>query len=324
MSSLRLAVLAIAVTACGGRERVIAVGAQLGPALSAAFAAADQARAPWRCAAPDGPAAVDETLTIGRTTWKVSGHALVHEAKSDGALVIGAIADAGGAAPTTIAALGRLRPRLARADLVVALGGMGATQAELEATLGAIADPVHPVLAIPGDLESAPALTAAVKALRGRGLPVLDGRLVHTVELPGASLAVIAGAGAQARLVTGPDGCAYRPDDVKAAYAALGERPGIRIAVTAEAPRTLADGEPTGELVLAPGAGQEIDVVLHAPTEVPATRARTGARDAGAVALTPGTADATLRLPGPLRAATAGLLTIHGTAWSWKPVADTD
>jgi hypothetical protein len=46
--------------------------------------------------------------------------------------------------------------------------------------------------------------------------------------------------------------------------------------------------------------------------------------DGAAVALSPGTADATTRLPGPRRSTTAGLLTIHGAVWKWRPIADID
>jgi hypothetical protein len=38
--------------------------------------------------------------------------------------------------------------------------------------------------------------------------------------------------------------------------------------------------------------------------------------------LTPGSSDATPRLPDGRRIPTAGILTLRGTAWSWKPIAD--
>jgi hypothetical protein len=37
--------------------------------------------------------------------------------------------------------------------------------------------------------------------------------------------------------------------------------------------------------------------------------------------LTPGTSDATPRLPGP-RGASVGVLVVHGDAWTWKPIVD--
>jgi hypothetical protein len=319
----RVWVVLVAV-ACGGGSKAVPAGAQLGPALAAALAAADEARAPWRCAASDGPTHPDDTITVGDHTWKIAGYRLARDTKAK-EIVIGAIADAGASAPPTLAALGRLRTKLARADLVLALGGMGTTQAELEASLAALGDRApFPILALPGDLESAGALTAAVKTLRGRGIQVIDGRLIHSVELPGVTIAAIAGAGAASRLVAGSDGCTYEDDDVTTALLALTARPGIRIVASAEAPRTEHGGEPSGELALTAAAGQEIDVALHGSTGEVASRARAGARNGDAVALTPGTADATPRLPGPVTAPTAGILTVSGEAWTWKPIVDAE
>lgn len=321
--ALRKAVATVvvgALAACGGKKHELPAGSRVAPALIAALDMADRVRAPWRCAAPDGPPLADEKLVLGERHWQTSAHTVQLDGPGD--LVIAAIADAGGAAPTTIAALGRLRPRLAKADLVLALGGMGTTQAELEATLGAIADKDRPLIAIPGDLESATGLAAAIKALRGKGLVIFDGRLAHRIELPGALIATIAGAGAATRLVAGGDGCGYRPADVTSALTELTSHAGLRILATAEAPRETIGTEPTGNLVLTAAAGQEIDIALHGPSTEAPSRARSGGRDGDAVALTPGTSDATTRLPGPARSPTAGLLTIHGTTWSWKPIAD--
>jgi hypothetical protein len=52
-----------------------------------------------------------------------------------------------------------------------------------------------------------------------------------------------------------------------------------------------------------------------------ATPAKTGTRDGSATALTPGTSDGTTRLP-DRHTPTAGILTIDGNAWRWKPIAD--
>lgn len=332
---LGLTFAVLVLVGCGGGGPPPPIGKELGAGIAAALAAADQARAPWRCAAPDGPTLAPETLATGDHRWKLEGHTLALDpepARGDRRpFVIGAIADAGGAEPSTIAALGRLHSKLARADLVLALGGMGRTQDELEATLGAIAERApYPVVALPGDLESTAALSAAVAALRARGAHVLDGRLVQRIEIPGATIAVVPGAGAEGRLVAGAEGCAYRATDVAATYVELTEQPGLRIVASAEAPRISVGGEPSGELALTPSAGHEIDLVVHGPSAASdaapfaAPRARSGARDACAAAVTPGTADATLRLPGPRRDPTAGLVTIQGASWSWKPIADTE
>ena len=137
--------------------------------------------------------AADETIEIGTQSWKLAGHTLSRASKASD-IVIGAIADAGGSAPATLAALGRLRMKLARADLVLVLGGMGTTQGELEATLGVLGDKASfAIVAIPGDLEAMPALAAASKALRARGVLVLDGRIIQRIDAPGISIATIGG-----------------------------------------------------------------------------------------------------------------------------------
>ena len=181
-----------------------------------------------------------------------------------------------------------------------------------------------PLVALPGDLEGIGALTTAIKALRTKGHLVVDGRLAQRIELPGATLALVAGAGGASRLVAGRDGCAYRASDVPAAFADLTARKGLRILATAEAPRGTSGGEAVGELALTPGAGTEIDLVLHGPVDgrrQPRAhrRSRRGCHRADSGDLRRNTG-----LPGPVRTPTAGLLTIHGTTWSWKPLADAE
>ena len=311
---MKRAVVVWAVAACSGRSSPPVAGARLGPALRAALVAADGVQAPWRCAAPDGPGASDETLVVGARRWQLAGHAMTVDA---GDLAIGVIADAGGGAPATLAALGRLHARLAGVDLVIALGGMAGTRGELDAVLAALADPRWPVVALPGDLEPAGALSDAVGAARRRGAAVIDGRLIQRVELASATIALVPGAGAPSRLVAGAEGCAYDTADAEAALRALADRPGLRVLASAEAPRDAADT--TGERAL---AGAAIDVALHGPTSPAATPARRGGRDGRAVALSPGTSDALPRLPELRRSPSAGILTVHGGAWSWQPIAD--
>ncbi len=318
------AVLALATLASCGDKRSEPAGSEIGEALGRAMGAADRVTAPWRCAAPDGPQHAATSLEIAGTRWDIDNYTLRAQGTRD-RTVIAAIADAGGAAAPTIAALGRLRSKLVDVDLVLALGGMGASAEELEATLGTVAEGAkYPVIALPGDLESIPALSAALASLRQRGLHVLDGRLIHQIELPVATIALVPGGRGRSRLVSGSDGCAYAVADVNRVYATLTANRALRIVASADAPRQRAGGEATGELVLAPNAGHEIDIVLHGPTTSTATRAVSGGRDARGVALTPGTADATFRLPGPTRPATAGLLTLRAGAWAWKPIADSD
>jgi hypothetical protein len=306
----------VLVAACGGSSPPPA-SSRIGPALIAALEAAP--RAPWRCAAPDGPKLVEETLG----GWKLAEHAMTRE--EGGSIQIGVIADAGGAAPQTMAAIGRLRSKLEDVDLVLALGGMGGSQKDLEAVLGALADRAKwPLVVLPGDLEPVTELVDALATLRAKGQLVVDGRLAQRIELPGVTIATVAGASDASRLVAGTDGCTYRSDDLASAFTDLTGAKGIRILASAEAPRIRVDGEPAGELALVPGATQEIDIALHGPVAGSPSPARTGGRDGQAVPLSPGTSDATVRLPGPRRQASAGILTVTGGAWKWRPIADID
>jgi len=313
------AALVITLVACGSPpEPPPPVGTRVGPVLAAALAAADHARVPWRCAAGDGPTLGDEQLALGDRTWQLVGHTVRLDAQ--GAITIAVIADAGGAAPATLAALGRLRAAFGEVDLVLALGGMGATQAELEATLGVLAGD-WPVVAVPGDLEPVGAQHAAIVALRARGKAVLDGRLARRIELPGATIAIVPGSSSERRLVAGAEGCSYHASEVEAALAELSSRIKLRILATAEAPRVTVAGESAGELVLTAKPPHEIDLALHGPVIGGASAPRTGGRDGKAIPLTPGTSDGTTRLPGPKRPASAGLLTLNGTAWRWRTLA---
>jgi len=309
-----------AVTACSPRAQP-PVGARVGPALAAALAAADRTHAPWRCAAPDGPAAQDELLAIGGRTWRMAAGVLTLDGAGDVAIAV--IADGAGSAPVTLAAIGRLRDRWGPVDLVLSLGGMGATEAELAAMLATVAEhTTSPLVALPGDLEPVPAQTGAIAAVRQRGAAVLDGRLVRRIEVPGATLALVPGVAAASRLAAGSDGCSYQPADVTAACAELAKRAGLRVLVSAEAPRRDTGDEPTGELALPCRPPAPLDLTLHGPPGDTASPARTGGRDGARVALTPGSSDATPRAPGPPRSPSAGVLTIHGTAWSWRPLRD--
>jgi hypothetical protein len=69
-------------------------------------------------------------------------------------------------------------------------------------------------------------------------------------------------------------------------------------------------------------AGQQIDIALHGTARDAPTPAKRGNRDGAAVSLSPGSSDATPRLPGPRRAPSAGVLTLHGNAWTWSPIED--
>jgi hypothetical protein len=316
----------VALAACGSKDKP-PPATKSGAILAALFKAADAEKAPWRCSALDTPALVDEDLGHG---WKAHAHSLTREG---GELSIGVIADAGGDAGKTIAAMGRLRAQLdaAKPDLVISLGGMGGDASQIAAVLGTVSDHAEwPVVALPGDLEPAKAHAEAIATLRKRGAKVLDGRLVRWIEVAGGvTLATIPGAGARDRLVAGDDGCGWTSDDVAKVVGELTARKGLRVLVTAEAPRSMTGvdrrgapaGEATGEMALV--AAQPVDLAVHAPGGAVgvATAAVSGRRDGAKVRLTPGTADATTRLP-DAHFASAGLLVARGDTWSWKPLVD--
>ncbi len=284
--------------------------------MIAALTAADHLRAPWRCAALDTPALPAEQVA----GWTVGEHRLARDHAAD-EIVIGVVADAAGSAAPTIATLARLRGKLdeAKPDLVLALGGMGATRAELEATLGTLASHASfPVVALAGDLEPAAAHAAAIAALRARGDTIFDARLARWIELPGVTIATVPGAGAASRLAAGDDGCGWRAHELDKLFAELSSRKGMRVVASAEAPR---DSEPSGELALVTSSAQPVDVHLHGPTRPAPTAARTGGRDGHAVPLSPGTADPTTRLP-DAHAASAGVLTVRGSTWTWRPIGE--
>jgi hypothetical protein len=280
---MKAAVLVLA-AGCGGAKPP-AAAERIGPALEAAFAAADHVRAPWRCAAADLPA-TDFALPRGGDE-----------------LVVGVVADAGGAAPKTLAALGRLRDKIvaAHADAIVALGGMGSNEHDI---------------ALPGDLESMTAEVAAIAALRAHGATVVDGRLTRRLGASGATLETVPGASAP---IDAEDGCAWTPADVTRIYDELAAGSGIRVALVAGAPREEHAGEVSGELALVPDAA--IDVVVHGPAWPEPSPARSGGRDGRRVALSPGTSDASPRLP-EMHAPAAGVLAIRGSAWTWTPLVD--
>lgn len=314
-----------ALGACGGRDDSTPASAPpIGKVLAALVVTADQTTTPWRCAALDVPSAADAELKTGERTWKIVGHAL-RRTSDDNEIVIGVVADAGGATPRTIAALGRIRAALdtAKADVVLTLGGMGATTDELAATLGTLSDrAAWPLVALPGDLEPMPAHLGALAALRTRGDVVLDGRSTRWIELgAAATIGTVPGAGAIERLAAGAEGCAWTADDVVTVTKALSVRPGVTIVASAEAPRQTIAGEAAGELALVATKTVPIDVALHAPLTPQPSPARSGGRDGTGVALSPGTADATARLPGAHRPS-AGVLVVRGGTWSWRPIID--
>lgn len=314
MSSTSKSWALIALAACGGSSSPGTNGSSHGSSLASGSGSAD-AVAGVPCAGESVPEL--DAATLG--AWKASGHTM---SKPGGAAVIGIVADAGGADPTTLAALGRLRGKLdgEHVDAVISLGGMGKTEPEIEAVLAALATGAPwPLVAIPGDLEPAAAHEQAVQALVAKKALVVDGRRVRYLDAgEAATLGTIPGVGSSLRSPAGADGCMWSPADVEAVVGTLTDKPGLRVLVTAEAPRGSAGGDATGELGLAPG--KPVDLLVHGAADE-ASPAASGKRDGGGISLSPGAADATGRLSGP-RIPTAGVLTLKDGAWTWKVLAD--
>ena len=140
------------------------------------------------CAATTGPTLPAAALPQG---WTASGRATRRSAAArTRRLTIGVIADAGGAtrrrrSPRSAGCARSSTPRTSTSWS--SLGGMGATQAELEATLGALADraPRGRWSRCPATSSRRRAHDAAIAALRQRGATVIDGRLARWIELAG-------------------------------------------------------------------------------------------------------------------------------------------
>ena len=141
-------------------------------------------------------------------------------------------ADARGARPAARAA------RRRGVDLVVALGGMGATagRARGDARRARRSRDVAGRRAARRSRVRARADAAIAGAAR-RGDAVLDGRLVRWIELPGATIATSPAAGAVAPASPAPTAAPSGRRRRRASLAELAARPGLRIAATAEAPR---------------------------------------------------------------------------------------
>lgn len=162
---------------------------------------------------------------------------------------VAALADARGADPATLDAVEDLARQLAaaRADLVLALGGMAGDQAGLERLFGALARAEAPIAALPGDREPQEAFHAALDRARGDGgareVPelidlqrqrVLDGPALDLVALPGYRWPTYLGEG----------DCRYRAADLP---------PLAELAARTDGPRLLAAYTPPA------GVGDSLD-----------------------------------------------------------------
>ena len=206
------------------------------------------------------------------------------------------------------------------ADLVLALGGMGTTQAELEATLGALADKRAgrssrcPAISRPRpriarrDRGAAQAGATSCRRPAGRAGSSARGATIATIPgATGATERLVAGRGRLRVAGSAMSRCVYTElaGDHRGTHRARGRGP----------PR---EGAATGELALVPH--RPIDVVVHGAGALTPARVR-----AAATARTPRSRPGprTRRLGCPRHAhPAAGLLVIRGTTWTWKPLVD--
>jgi hypothetical protein len=150
VSRPRLLVLAW-VAGCSGNVAPAPIGSRIGPALTAALQPPIRRVRRGGVRRPTGRLA-DETLKPGQD---LEARGQPREARGAGATTIGVIADAGfgrahgrGTRAVACTARGRLTS-------VIALGGMGSSQAELDdAQVARLA--AQAAVAVPGDLEACP------------------------------------------------------------------------------------------------------------------------------------------------------------------------
>ncbi|MBK7077804.1 MAG: hypothetical protein IPH44_36590 [Myxococcales bacterium] len=311
--------LALTLAACGsggGGSGRRGAGEVAAAGLAAALDRAALEVAPWRCATL-APVTTAGELTAGGRTWRRQQRTLTSAGAS---LTVAAVADARGATdPAWRAAL-----RGAQVDLVVAVGGMGTTEAELTASLGALTDPAWLTVAIPGTAEAWPAHRAAVAALAGGGAAIVDGSDLRLLDGGAAVLATLPGAAYPERLAAASDGCVYDGADaaaIVAAARALAEtRPALLATATAPqggASDRLVGGVHAGDPALAATVAP-LAAVLHAPVGAPAGA---GERDgAGVVGIAAGSLDPLPRVGADgARAATAiPIVTIDRAGVRWR------
>lgn len=220
-----IAIACVVAAACGGgAERAPAgAGRNAATALAAALDRAATVSEPWRCARPTVAPAGAAPIVVGERTWRRDGDALV---SAEDSLTIVAVGDARGSAPEL-----KDRVRELRADLVFAVGGMGTTEAELTAALGAIVDPAWLTIAVPGTTEAWPVHRAVIAKLAASGAPIVDGSEVRLIDAGAAMIATLPGLPYAERLAAGSEGCSHDATDVARIVEALGQRAGERPAV---------------------------------------------------------------------------------------------
>jgi hypothetical protein len=214
--------LAIALAACGGDELRVA-----GPPAYV------------RCLAAEPPAS--RTWSAGTLRLALEERTLRIEGAPEGALLA---AFTGPVDRASIRTLRAVRPLLA-----LMVGGLGATRAEAEASLGALADLGAPVLFVAGGTDT----HAALAALDDGG-PVVDASRLRSIRIGQVELVPVAGA-PLGRYAASDDACGFGQPDAHAIADALGAKDGSRYLVTWAAPR---GGGPLSRGLLGTDAGSAL------------------------------------------------------------------
>ena len=308
----------VALGACGsGAKPSGGAGNAAAAGLVAAVEHAAATRAPWRCATRS-PSTTTGELVAGERTWRRAGETLT---SADRALTIVAVADARGDASATW----RERLRAAEPAVVLTLGGLGTTEAEIAASLGALVDPAWLTVAIPGDAEGWPAHRAAVATVAATGAPVVDGADVRLLDGGAAVIATLPGPAHAARLAAGADGCEHDDADAAAIIAALvaaaGARPTVLAATRAPqggGARGVA-GVPAGDPGLT-AAVAGLTAVVHAPLMPGPTGPGRAGRAVAVIAA--GSLDPVPRfaVDGARAARSLTAVTIDDRALTWRPI----
>jgi hypothetical protein len=196
-------------------------------------------------ASPQGERRFSVGSGASARSFRVAGAELVAEASARAGgreLVVAVIADARGAHADTVARLSVLRAELerSRVELVLILGGMASTDAELRALIEPLAtEAPWAVWVVPGDREP----PAAVSGITGPlGDNVIDGARVRFGTIDDVVIGTLPGAPYASRLESGVNGCAYTRDDADEIAHSLGTREGARVLVTHAPPRQRGPG----------------------------------------------------------------------------------
>lgn len=313
--------LTIAVAACGrGAGPSERAGDRAAAALLTGLDRAATVTAPWRCAALTPPPAPLPERTVGARRWTSAPLGLATDAP---VARVAVVADARGAAAA------ELRAALAAAEveLVVTVGGMGTTEAELTTSLGAVVDPRWLTVAVPGEAEAWPAHRAAIAALAGAGAAIVDGADARILDLGPTVVATLPGAGHRARLAAGDDGCGHDSDEVAAIVTAAGATAGDRpvVLMSPRAPQGgVGDrgvgGVHAGDPALA-GAVAALALVVHAPIDGAPVAADVD-RGPGLDSIAAGSLDPLprLRADGAVVPRSATLIVADRRELRWQPV----